>query len=119
MALADPPFDTDNDYSRASTSTGDDPGFPIVTAFVIALGELLTAFALIVPGTVFKLVGYLIGLLVALPAIGVHRQLLRRRTALSGVVSTSTSDLVMRFATALGLLLCAGNAVLLALAWSR
>jgi hypothetical protein len=119
VALPDSPFDTADALSGDDASTAEDPGFPVVTALVVAVGEILTICTLILPGTVFKLLGYLVGLLVTLPAIGVHRQLLRRRVAVVGVSSSATGEMIVRVATVLGMLLCAGNAVLLALAWSR
>ncbi len=117
--MPDSPFESDYALSVDDAPAAEDPGFPFVTAIVIAIGEIFTICTLVLPGTVFKLVGYLAGLLVTLPAIGVHRQLLRRRIAVAGVSSSATGELIIRLATGLGMFLCAGNAVLLAMAWSR
>jgi len=119
MTLPDSSFDASVVIGSGASSPVDDPGFPVVTALVIGAGELVTLCTLVLPGSIFKLVGYLTGLFVTLPAIGVHRQLLRRRAAVAGIVSTSTGDWLIRMFTFLGMLLCVGNAVMLALAWSR
>jgi len=119
MTLPDSSFDTLMGPGSEDSSPAEDPGFPIVTALTIGAGEFVMVCTLILPGTIFKLVGYLIGLLVTLPAIGVHRQLLRRRSALAGIVSTSTGERLVRTFALLGMSLCVANAVLLALAWSR
>ena len=119
MNLPDSSFDSPVAFENSGSSRFDDPGFPILTAVAIGLGELVTVCTLILPGTMFKLIGYLTGVLVTLPAIGLHRQLLRRRTALAGVVSTSTGELFVKMFAFLGMCFCVANAVLLALAWSH